>query len=375
MDISRYRHEFDVVENFTFFNHASVAAPPRRARRALTEWADEIGSHGVEAEQSWMEVDASARERTARLLGVSAKEIALVENTSTGLSLVAAGLSWKPGDQVATCRAEEYPSNVFPWLHLADHGVEVREIAPIDGGVTVDAVERVLTERTRLVSVSAVQFASGHRTPLAKVGELCASHDVLLCVDGIQQLGAFDIRPKECGVHFITADSHKWMLGFPGIGVLYVDEALCAQMRPALVGWKSVRDPFTFDSANFILREDAARFEAGSLAWGLIAGMDKSLELIEEIGIERISTRIRSLLERAASGLARLGCKVGPAPADRAGILTFAPPAGELESLFDSLKRAGFSLSMRRGRLRISPHFYNTDEEIDRLLATVAESI
>ncbi len=368
-----YRAEFPVLEKQLYLNHAGVAPTSLRAAAAVREWMDDVVQNGVKHERAWEARAEHTRQLAARLIHAQPDEIAFVRNTSHGLGLVAEGLDWRPGDEVAVATEIEYPSNVYPWLHLKDRGVTVREIVPRDGGVTPEAVAAALTPRTRLVSVSSVQYGSGYRTDLEALGALCERAGVLLCVDGIQSVGCHPVDVKRCRIHFLSADSHKWMLGISGIGFLYVSREVLPRLRPVLVGWRSTTDAWNFNRSHFELRTDATKLEEGSHAFTGIYALAAALELLLEVGPEAIEARIRELLSALDEGLRALGCDTGPAPEHRAGILTFLPPAGEPRALANWLGERDVSLSLRRGRVRLSPHFYNQPQEVERLLRLVRE--
>lgn len=366
-----YRAQFPVLQEQLYLNHAGVAPTSLRVAAAVKEWMDDLVHHGIRHERGWEARVEGIRQQAARLLGATAGEIAFVRNTSHGLGLVAEGLDWKPGDEVAVATSLEYPSNVYPWLHLRDRGVTVREIEVREGGVTPEAVEAALTPRTRLVAVSSVQFATGYRTDLDALGALCERAGVLLCVDGIQSVGCVPVDVKKSRIHFLSADSHKWMLGISGIGLLYVDAAVLPRLRPVLVGWRSTKDLWNFNSSRFEPRDEAAKLEEGSHAYTGIYALGAAIDLLLEVGPPEIEARIRELLTRADVGLRALGCDVGPAPEHRAGILTFLPPGGEARALYNHLSEKNVSVSLRRGRVRVSPHFYNRPEDMDRLVERV----
>lgn len=366
-----YRAEFPVLKEQLYLNHAGVAPTSVRAAAAVKAWMDDVVNHGVLHERDWEAHSEKVRGLAARIIGASPQEVAFVRNTSHGLGLVAEGLDWRPGDEVAVATHLEYPSNVYPWQHLQDRGVGVREIPAPRGGVTPEAVASVLTPRTRLVAVSSVQFATGHRTDLEALGALCERAGVLLCVDGIQSVGCIPVDVKRSRAHFLSADSHKWMLGISGIGFLYVAKDVLPRVRPALVGWRSTTDAWNFNRSHFELRPDAAKFEEGSAAYPGIYALGAALELLLEVGPDAIGARIGALLARLDAGLRGLGCDVGPEPQDRAGILTFLSPGVNVRALGAYLGERRVSHSVRRGRIRLSPHFYNTDEEMDRLVELV----
>lgn len=373
LPLERYRAEFPALAGQIYLNHASVAPASTRVREAVVAWIDDLVAHGLLHEQEWEKRAAAARTSCAKLIGAGDDEIAFVRNTSHGLGLVAEGLDWTQGDEVAVCTAIEYPSNVYPWMHLATRGVGIREIAAVRGGVTPAAVASALTPRTRLVSVSSVQYASGHRTDLEAIGRVCKERGVLLCVDGIQSVGAFPLDVKKAGIHFLSADSHKWMLGVNGSGFLYVDRAAASKLRPVLVGWHSTKGAWDFDRATFALREDAQRFEEGSPSYLSVWALGEAVDLLAEVGVERVAQRITTLLEGLDEGLTALGCDVSPAEAERAGILTFVPPApATAASVAAHLAANRVSVTVRRGRIRVSPHFYTTDGELQEVVRLVA---
>jgi cysteine desulfurase / selenocysteine lyase len=371
--LDSYRSEFPVLESQLYLNHAGVAPTSLRVAAAVQEWMEDVVHHGVRHERAWEARAEHTRRLAARLIQAEPEEIAFVRNTSHGLGLVAEGLDWRPGDEVAVAAAIEYPSNVYPWLHLKDRGVVVREIAARDGGVTPEAVAEALTPRTRLVAVSSVQYASGYRTDLDAVGALCERAGVLLCVDGIQSVGCLPVDVRRSRVHFLSADSHKWMLGISGIGFLYVARDVLPRLRPVLVGWRSTTDAWNFNRSHFELRSDATKLEEGSHAFTGIYALSAALELLLEVGPAAIEARIRELLSALDEGLRAMGCDTGPAPEHRAGILSFLPRGGDPRALSAWLSEQGVSHSLRRGRLRVSPHFYNQPEEMERLLRLVRE--
>lgn len=374
-DLSSYRREFPVCEHSVYFNHAGVAPASTRVRDAVGGWMNRLVERGLLDEDLWEEEAEDCRARFANLIRASPDEIAFVRNTSHGLSLVAAGLDWREGDRVAVATELEYPSNVYVWQHLAHRGVEVDSVEARQGAVTAESIEAALRPRTRLVAVSSAQYATGAVTDLEAVGKLCRERRLLLCVDGIQTLGALDIDVKGIGAHFLAADSHKWLLGIPGVGALYVDRDVIDQLRPVLVGWKSTTDAWNFDRAHFELLSDARKFEEGSPPYALIAGLRAALGLLEEVGIPGVTRRIEGLIDQLVGGLHELGADVAPPHKQRHHMITFTHPACDGSELLARLSEQGFVLSQRRGRLRVSPHFYNTEEEIHRLVDAVAEAV
>lgn len=372
MNAAEFRAQFPVCREYIYVNNAGVAPTSLAVRNAAAAWIDDLVARGVLSEGGWESLSQRTREATARLVGAKPHEIALVRSTSHGLGMVAEGLPWREGDEVVVCDAVEYPSNVYPWLHLADRGVRLVSVPARDGGIEVADVEAVLTARTRLLAVSAVQYATGHRTELRRLGALCRQRGLWYCVDGIQQVGAFALDVEECGIDFLSADSHKWMLGMPGIGFLYVSDRVVEALRPVVVGWKSTTDPFNFDRAHFELRRDASKLEEGSMPFPMIAGFEAALGLIEGAGIDQIAKRITTLLAHAETRLTAAGLAVGPRSDRRAGILMVQPPAPR-ERIEEALEASRIVATIRRGRVRISPHFYNTESELDVVVDTLVK--
>ena len=370
-EILSLRKLFPASEKHVYLNHAGVAPTSTRARDAAVAWLDGVVADGVLSEPTWEALTEKARASAASLVGADPSEIAFVRNTSHGLAMFAEGFDWKPGDEVAVATAVEYPSNVYPWQHLASRGVVVREIAAPRLGVEPEHVLAALTPRTRVVAASSAQYASGFVTDLDAVGAICRDRGIAFCVDGIQTVGARVTDVKRSHVSFLSADSHKWMLGLNGVGFAFVDRALLPRLRPVAVGWKSTKDAWNFDRALFELKDDASKLEEGSPAYVAIHAMGAAIDLLLEIGVARIEARIGVLLDRLVEGLLAEGASVGPERAHRAGIVTFTPRGGDAAGLFEQLGRERVVASLRRGSIRISPHVTTLEEDIDHVLDVV----
>lgn len=366
-----YRELFPACSRYAYLNAAAVAPASTRVQDAVARAMSDLVEHGVVHEREWEREAEATRSKLATLVGADPSEICFVRNTSHGLSLVAEGLDWRPGDEVAVAAELEYPSNVYAWQHLASRGVSIRPIVPENGGVTVRAARAAMTPKTRLIAVSAVQYATGHRTNLAELGALARQSGVLLSVDGIQQVGAEPIDVKAAGVHFLSADSHKWMLGMPGIGFAFVDRAVLPSIRPPAVGWKSTAGAWNFDESRFELRSDAAKLEEGSPPYALIAGLGAAVDLLLEAQVSSVAAHIRGIHAQLEEVLAPRGVRFGPAPEDRAGILTLELP-GDVREAALAARAHGVIVSVRRGRLRISPHLYTDDSDVRALVEVVA---
>jgi selenocysteine lyase/cysteine desulfurase len=306
----------------------------------------------------------------ASLLNAHAAEIAFVPNTSTGLSLVAEGLSWSPGDNIVGC-ASEFPANVYPWTGLDHLGVEYRRAPEHEGRVDLDDIAAAIDDRTRVVALSWVQFATGFKLDLRAVATLCREREILFVVDVIQGLGALLLDVVQSGVDVAVAGGHKWLLAPEGIGVSYFSERALERLRPVIRGWLSVADPFgpVTEPPEFL--EGARRFEAGTANLAGIYGLGGSLELLAEAGVERIEEQVLSLADHAALGLESLGFRLigGRTPEEKSGIVVGLPPSGkQAGAIAAGLRKRGVQLAERAERIRVAPHFYTTHEEIDDFL-------
>ncbi len=367
-DEAARRQAFPVSARRVFLGHAGVAALPAAARDAIRTFADDAAADMQETDRFRAEV-RDARKLGAELINADAGEIALIGPTSLGLSLVARGLDWQPGDQVIYY-ADDYPANVYPWMELARRGVEPVPLRTEKLGViTWDDIQPLLTERTRLVALATCNFLSGYAIDYAEIGRRLHDRGVLLCLDAIQTVGALPMNVEH--VDFLAADSHKWMLGPIGAGLFYVARAHHERLRPPLVGAWNVQSP------NFIAQDAVAfepggrRYEPGALNGPGIVGMAASMRLLLDVGIDRVATRLLELRHALLDRLRPLGFEPYIDEANTA-IITVRHPRKDLPKLFEHLNEHGVAASLRHDRdgralLRFSPHFYNTEEEFDRV--------
>ncbi len=370
--LAAFRSEFPVTENCVYLDHSGVAPLSLRVARAIERFLAEAVGAGARHYLDWTERVAKVRRSCAALLNCRSDEIAFVKNTSHGLSLVAEGLDWKPGENVLIYE-KEFPSNIFPWRHLERRGVEVRVVPSRDGRIDLADIEGLIDSRTRVVALSAVQFANGFRLDLPAVGALCRERGVLFCVDAIQCLGAFPLDPGACKIDFLAADAHKWLLGPEGIGVFYCRSGLAERLAPVLTGWKSVQQELAFDHPEFTLKTDALRFEEGTLNLMGIFGLGAATDLLREAGVERIAERILDLgdlviREARAAGYTVLTPEKRE---ERGGNVTFAG-AFDPVAMREKLRSQNILVSARGGGIRVSPHFYNTEEEVRQVFRAMA---
>lgn len=363
--------EFPLDAGITHLNHAGVAPWPKRTVEAVTHFAQENMRFGTRHYARWLELEDALREQLRGLINAESNgDIALLKSTSEALSVIAYGIDWRAGDNVVVSR-QEFPSNRIVWESLTERfGVEVR-LADLAGE---DPPERALTRltdtRTRLLAVSSVQYASGLRMDLELLARHCQAHDVMLCIDAIQSLGAvpFDVRALQAD--FVVADGHKWMLGPEGVALFYCRPEHRDTLTLNQFGWHMVEDHGNYERMDWEPAHNARRFECGSPNSMGIHALHASLSLVQEIGIdniyELISNKVRYLIER----LVELGfrCMTPVAESRRAGIVTFEHPGRDNRAIYQRLQAQGVLCAQRAGGIRFSPHFYTTQAALDRAL-------
>jgi selenocysteine lyase/cysteine desulfurase len=375
MDWNRLREQFPVTRRWAFMDHAAVAPLSLPAQEALADYARDLAENGDVHDRRWVERIEEVRRLCGRLLNADPLDIAFVKNTSEGIGLVAEGFPWQPGDNVLLAE-EEYPANIYPWLNLAGRGVEVRWVATRERRIWVEDLQAQMDERTRIVSLSFVEYASGFRNDLDAVGRLCRERGVRFFVDAIQGLGILPLDVQRTPIDFLSADGHKWLLGPEGAGLFYCRRELVELLRPIGIGWNSVVGARNFSTLDFRLKPHAGRWESGSLNVGGISALGASLELLLALGIDAVAERIHFLTEHLCTRAASLGIDVHSSrrPGDWSGIVSLVLPDRPLGELLRRCRDQGIVVNRRAGRLRVSPHCYNTTEEIDRLLHVVCSS-
>jgi selenocysteine lyase/cysteine desulfurase len=356
---------------WAYFDHAAVAPLTAPARQALADWAGDSADNGVTCWPAWQRRIEQARQSFGALLHADPLDIAFVPNTTAGIGLVAEGLRWRDGDNVVTAE-EEYPSNLYPWMNLAERGVELRRVPSRGGRIEIDDLAAAIDPRTRLVTLSWVEYASGFRNDLDAVGALCRERGVLFLVDAIQGLGVLPLDLSRTPVDFLSADGHKWLLGPEGAGVFYARRERLEELHPIGVGWNSVVGAHDFAAIDFRLEPHAGRWEGGTLNAGSIAALGASLALLLELGgPAALEPRILDLTDRLCAGARRVGWGVHGRvrERDRSGIVSLAAPAGvQPAAVVRQARAAGIVLNARGGRVRASPHAYNSEDEVDRLV-------
>lgn len=369
----RLRDAMPVARRWAYFDHAAVAPVSGPAAAAMQRWVDESVSEGDTMWPEWGRQLKSMRQSAANLIGAATDEIALVPNTTAGINLVAEGLDWRSGDNVVTL-GDEYPSNLYPWMHLADRGVETRRVPTADGVVDYDELADRCDDRTRLITVSWVAFSNGCRRNLDVIAEIAERKGALLFVDAIQALGVFPLDVSRTPIDFLAADGHKWLLGPEGAGIAYIRRDRLPLLRATAVGAHSVVHAYDYTHIELKLKPDAARYEGGSLNVPGMLGLGASIDLLQSLGVANIAAAILDATDSICSKLRDGGFRVA-SPRDgeqRSGIVSFEFPGADLLAVRRHCLEQGVALACRAGRIRVSAHAYNTGDDIDRLISSLA---
>lgn len=373
--MSMFLDEFEQAPGLRYLNHAAVAPWPKRASEAVARFAQENVCLGARDYSAWMAMEQRLRERLKRLTNApSTDDIALVKNTSEALSFVAFGIDWQPGDQIVISD-EEFPSNRIVWEALADRGVEVVQVSLKGQDPEADLLA-ACGANVRLLAISAVQFASGLRLDLVRLGQGCRERNVLFCIDAIQQLGAlpFDVQAYQC--HFAMADGHKWMLGPEGLGVFYCRADVRPQLKLSEYGWHMLEHMGDYTRTDWEPAHSARRFECGSPNMLGAAALDASLSLLEEVGMEQVSALLAERVQWLREGLSAItGVKLHSPedPLRRSGIVSFSVEGVDNAQVYQHLKHEQVVCITRGPGVRFSPHFYTSKQIIDETLALVRQ--
>jgi cysteine desulfurase / selenocysteine lyase len=371
------RELFPITEHTIYLNHAAVSPPPTPTVEAIKSQIDDLCQNGSLNYRSWMATKNRARKNAAAMLNAKADEIAFIQNTSHGLSMIANGIEWKPGDNIVTFKGE-FPSNLYPWLRInQEYGVEVRMCEEHNGRIDIDELIDLIDSHTKVVTISLVQYASGFRIDLNRVGTIARKHNALLVVDIIQAMGVIPIDVEKDLIDAAACSCHKWLLTPQGLGLLYLSDRAREHIRPTIVGWASVPNEDDFINTSQNWKDSTLAWEAGTLPLPLIYGLDASLKLLLDTGVDRISEYLLDLTDYLCESLKERGnfelvsSRVGE---ERSQIVSIKHKDGWTPiQLYSDLKDYNIIVSPRGDRLRISPHFYNTKEEIDQLISLLPD--
>lgn len=372
--LAAYRELFPVTKRQAYLNHAALGTLSTPVVAALTEHLRQHSELGASATPTWAGPRQRTREKMARFVNADPSEMAVVKNTPEALGIVATGLRWKPGDKVIISDLE-FPANAFPWLNLGERGVETVIVRSVDGGVPTEAVIDAIDDQTRLVALSWIEFSTGYRSDLTAISRACRERGALLAVDAIQGLGALRLDVRALGIDFFGAASHKWLLGPTGVGWFFCRRELVDQIDVTMVGQGSYqRDERTsWLDYSLPLWDDARRFEPGIANFLGLAGLEATLDLLLDVGQDRIEEQVKRLSDILAGGLVERGYALAAprGPASWSGVISFTSDRHASEDLYGRLDSAGVAMSLREGMIRLAPHFYNSEEDVERVFAAL----
>jgi len=370
-NLSAIRKQFPFTKDIIYFNHAAYGPIPLdslketlKSYHTLTHRLDESTEHHS------FELLDKIREIIAKLINSSADEIALTFNTSYGLNIVASGIEFKTGDEILLSDVE-FPANVYPWLNLRKQGVKIRFLKSENGFFSIENFVKSINKKTKLLSLSFVQFFNGYKNDLEEIGKICRKNGVIFVVDGIQGVGSSVLDVKKSQIDFLSCGGQKWLLSVPGTGFFYCSRKFLNKLKPSFFGWLGVDWKVDFtDLLRYNLKpfKSARRFKIGSYSYSNLRTFYASLKLLEKIGIPKIQKQNLALLDRLVDYLEDSPYQIKSSldPKHRSSIFSFSAKKGE--KLSEKLIKSNFIVSYREGLIRLSPHFYNTTQEIDRLI-------
>ena len=373
---SAFRDQMPVCQKWSYFDHAAVGPLTLPARDTIQKWLIQATFEGDTVWPEWNRQVSATRLQFAEIINAKPSEVALIPNTTSGINLVAEGFPFAPGDNVVTLE-NEFPSNLYPWLNLESQGVETRRVKCDHGKVDLNRVIQSCDQRTRIVSLSWIGYASGYRIDVAEAAERIHQAGAFFFLDAIQGLGVFPIDVASCGVDFLAADGHKWMLGPEGAGFFFARADMLDRLRPRSVGWNSVKSSFDFSSHDLDLKADASRYEGGTLNQVGFMALGASLGLLREFGLSHQHSAIADqIIQTTTCAIERLEATGAELVFPRelgheSGILTFRVPGNAPEELRRRCLEQGVAVSCRGGGVRASFHGYNNEEDIQRLVDAV----
>ena len=369
------RSLFPVTDKYIYMNHSAVCPLSTRVRDAMIGLVDDVAQNGAVNLKGWVQKYEDTRASAARLVNARTREIAFMRNTSEAISSIANGIDWRVGDNVVTCNVE-FPANVYPWMRLCEErGIEMKLSEERNGRIDAGELLAKIDDRTRVVTISWVQFASGFRSDLARIGRFCRERGVIFVVDVIQGLGGLKLDVERDCVDAFAADAHKYLLGPEGIALLYISDRVIDRIKPTVVGWTSVKNYEQHLDYDLTYREGAGRFECGTLNTAGVYGLSAAIDLFLEIGPSEIEAYLVGLSGYLAEGLASKGFKIisSRVPGEASAVVTCTHEQHSPRELYRLLRSRNIITAPRANRLRISPHFYNTREEVDTLIEALPD--
>lgn len=369
------RSLFPVTEKFTYLNHSAVCPISIPVRDAMNRLNEDVTRNGSVNYKDWLQTYERTRESAAKLVNARAHEIAFMRNTSDAICAVANGIEWREGDNVVSCNVE-FPANVYPWMRLCqERGIHLKLAEEREGRIDAGELLSKVDDRTRVVTISWVQFASGFRSDLARIGRFCRERDIIFVVDVIQGLGGLELDVEQDYVDAFAADAHKYLLGPEGIALLFVSDRVIDRIKPTVVGWTSVKNYEQHLDYDLNYRDGALRFECGTLNSAGVYGLGAAIDLFLEVGPQEIEAYLVGLSSHLAERLASKGYHVvsSQLSGESSAVVTCTHERFSSRELHHLLAAKSIITAPRANRLRISPHFYNTREEIDALIEALPD--
>lgn len=370
------RSLFAATSHYAYLNSAAVSPMPRTAIEAVNWQLNDVATNGSEHYPEWVKTKGRCRDLLGGMMNVNPEQIAFMRNTSDGFAAVAAGLEWKSGDNIVTF-GNEFPANFYPWRRVRDRfGVELCICPERDGRYEIDELIDMIDSNTRVVAVSAVQFASGFRADLERIGKAARAVDAIFAVDVIQGLGQMEFDLEAGEVDVAAGASHKWLCAPEGCGILFVSERARERIDPVFVGWISVETPWDFDDREQPFKPNALAWESGTGPSSLFYGLEQSLLLLDQTGLDNIRRYLAELSGYLCERLGGSNYRIisSRAPSEASAIVCIEHLGGlHCNEVSQRLRDAGVIVSPRGDRLRIAPHFYNNKEDIDRLIDALPE--
>jgi selenocysteine lyase/cysteine desulfurase len=367
MSLNSYRQYFPITKTDIYLNHAAVSPLSTVVLDSVNHMMRKRSYGAIEVFPDLMEEKKTLKENLATLINTNPNLIAVIENTSAGFNWLANGLEWKEGDRILLVE-NEFPANIYPFMNLKRKGVAVDIATARNGFVIIDDLERKIRPETKLLSISFVGFLNGYRNQLSTIGKICQEYDIIFSVDGIQGVGALSLDVNSSNIDFLSNGGHKWLMGPEGCGFMYISPPLFERLKPAFVGWLSVKDSWDFLDYRLDLLDDSRRFEIATSNLLGIVGLRASTGLLIEAGIKNIEKHLMTLGDRLIEGMINCGYNYIGAQGtfERSGIYSFTGP--DINGLLEHLKKNNVHLSTRNEVLRFAPHFYNTSEEMDQVI-------
>lgn len=369
MNLDEIRSKHPITRHYNFMNHAAVAPMSGPAADAMAGYAREL-AEAAYLRGTYYRAAEHVRKAAARLINADSSEVTFVKNTCEGINYVANGIRWLTGDNVVSTTME-FPANIYPWMNLEPRGVQLKLVPEDEGRVPFDRIAEAIDNRTRLVAISAVQWSNGFRMDLTRLGEVCKEKGVLLCVDAIQALGVHPLDVRAMNIDFLSADGHKWLTAAEGAGIFYCRRELIGHLSASEPGYMCMKHTYDEPVLKIDLHDDARRFDSGVYNLAGVCALGASIDHLLEVGIDQVQKRVKLLTDMLVEGIRTKGWKVhSPRTASEwSGIVSFSSKKDDVDALRKHL-RAEFKIVVanRLGRMRASPHFYNSEDEIQQLI-------